>query len=252
MVRHEWVGLATNPPIKFVPNWSRLKRQGFAKMRVHAYVDGENHWIRSEDCWKKIHGPEAELDDIAHHVEGMGSAAYPDNRKPFIRLDRKGKFLWDTGYYNAVQETPFRDRFLDGAVYYTAFSGNDTDLHAVRVFIRRNGFDPQVIKERSQLAKQRENYIKQTGISEKPKGVDIGLTVRLLEDAYRHLFDVCFLFTSDVDYIPLIQAIQRIGQKVLVFGYKDGTGIYSDLEHVPDAFIDLGEYMRLYKLAEKS
>jgi uncharacterized LabA/DUF88 family protein len=66
------------------------------------------------------------------------------------------------------------------------------------------------------------------------------LTVRLLEDAYRRIFDVCYLFTSDVDYAPLIRAVQRIGQKVIVFGYRDGMGNNSELEYVPDAFIDLG------------
>ena len=216
-------------------------------MTICAYVDGESHFIRSEACWKKMHGAEAELEDIVHYAHGPCSVTYPDADKPHIRIDRRGKFFWDTFYpYVPPSQSPFHAQRINTAVYYTDFSGNDPDLHAVRVSIRKNGFDPQVIKERSQLAKHRDNRLMTDGILEKPKGVDIGLTVRLFEDAYRKLFETCCLFTSDVDFIPLIQAVQRIGQKVVVFGYKDGMGSNSDLEYVPDGFFDLGAHMRKY------
>jgi uncharacterized LabA/DUF88 family protein len=214
-------------------------------MKTYVYVDGESHFIRSDSLWKKLHGEEAGLEDIIHFDEGGASANYPDSGKPLIRLECRAKFFWDAFYPSLIRQ-PFHLRHIDGAVYFTDFSGNDPDLHAARVFIREQGFDPQVIKERSQLAKHRENRLKSEGILEKPKGVDIGLTVRLLEDSYRHIFDICYLFTSDVDYVPVIQAIQRIGQKVIVFGYKDGLGNTSDLEYIPDAFIDLGEHMQRY------
>lgn len=213
-------------------------------MRTYVYVDGESHFIRSDVCWKKLHGEEADLADIVG--KRTGGSPYPDALPPSIRLECRAKFFWDI-YYPDLVRTPFRIQPIDGAVYYTDFSGNDSELHEARVLIRRQGFDPQVIKERGHLAKQRENRLKTDGVLEKPKGVDIGLTVRLLEDSYRHIFDICYLFTSDVDYVPVIQAIQRVGQKVIVFGYKDGLGNKSDLEYIPDAFIDLGEYMQNYK-----
>ena len=56
-----------------------------------------------------------------------------------------------------------------------------------------------------------------------------------------------FLFTSDIDYLPVIQSLQRIGRKVVVFGFKDGLGANSQLEYVPDAFVELGQYMQKYK-----
>jgi len=74
--------------------------------------------------------------------------------------------------------------------------------------------------------------------------VDIGLSVRVLEDAYHNIFSSCFLFTSDIDFLPVIRVLQRIGKKVLVFGYMDGLGSRSELEYVPDAFIDLSDHMR--------
>jgi uncharacterized LabA/DUF88 family protein len=215
-------------------------------MKTYVYVDGESHFIRSDACWKKMHGEEAGLND-AMFVNDLGGVTYPDRERQAIRVEMKSKFFWDTTYTH-LAPTPWPNNIppVDGAVYFTDFSGGDVELHDARVFIRKQGFDPQVIKERSQLAKRRENWLKTEGILEKPKGVDIGLTVRLLEDSYRHIFDVCYLFTSDVDYVPVIQAIQRVGQKVIVFGYKDGLGNNSDLEYIPDAFIDLSEKMRSY------
>jgi hypothetical protein len=214
-------------------------------MKTYVYVDGENHFVRSNDYWKKLHGKEASLEDITDQQVGGGGCPYPDAKEPPIRLEYKAKFFWDTRYPNRVP-TPFHHRPIGGAVYYTVFTGGDPELLEVRKFIRKQGFDPQVIKERKQLASQRENLLNTGCILEKPKGVDIGLTVRLLEDSYRHIFDVCYLFTSDADFAPVIRAVQAVGRKVVVYGYKDGLGINSDLEYVPDGFFDLGEYMRSY------
>jgi uncharacterized protein (TIGR00288 family) len=81
------------------------------------------------------------------------------------------------------------------------------------------------------------------GVVEKAKGVDIGLSVRVIEDAYHNIFDTCYLFTSDIDFLPVVAAIQRIGKKVIVFGYMDGLGTRSKLEYVPDGFVDLSSHM---------
>ena len=39
------------------------------------------------------------------------------------------------------------------------------------------------------------------------------------------IFDVCHLFTSDADYIPVIKAMQRVGKKVVVFGASGVIGL---------------------------
>ena len=53
----------------------------------------------------------------------------------------------------------------------------------------------------------------------------------------------CFLFTSDIDYLPVIEAVRRMGKAVYVFGYGDGLGEHSRFEYVPDQFLDLGKRM---------
>ena len=106
------------------------------------------------------------------------------------------------------------------------------------------GLTPPSLK---QLADRRTHTRTDLGLLEKPKGVDIGLTVRVLEDAYHNIFDTCYLFTSDIDFLPVIRVVQRLGKKVVVFGYADGLGNRSKLEYVPDAFVDLSERIKSYE-----
>jgi hypothetical protein len=65
--------------------------------------------------------------------------------------------------------------------------------------------EPCVFPERSQRAKQRQNTLETQQLIEKPKGVDIALAVRMLEDSL-NAFEVCHLYTSDSDFLPVIQA----------------------------------------------
>jgi hypothetical protein len=167
---------------------------------------------------------------------------YPAYRAPRIRLDRATKFFWDT-FIPCLVQPPINFEPVRSGVYFTDFSGDAPGLHAAKVALRGHGFDPQVVHEVKTLAKRRQETLDRLGVIEKPKGVDIGLTVRLLEDGYRHIYDVCYLLTSDADYIPVIKAIRQLGRQVVVFGFKDGQGAQSELEYVPDQFVDLGQYM---------
>jgi len=105
--------------------------------------------------------------------------------------------------------------------------------------LRALGFEPQILKELSELTKRRSNILRSEGVIEKAKGVDIAIAVRMLEDAQRNVFQVCGLYTSDVDYIPVIEVVKRMGKAVYVFGYRSGLGRNSPLEYVPDRFVDL-------------
>jgi uncharacterized LabA/DUF88 family protein len=69
----------------------------------------------------------------------------------------------------------------------------------------------------------------------------------MLEDAYHNNYVACFLLTSDVDYLPVIQAVRRMGKQVYVLGYRGGIGVRSPFEYVPDRFVDIGEgFMKTY------
>ena len=137
--------------------------------------------------------------------------------------------------------------YMDRAVYFTSFSGSPDECYKETVLIRELGFEPYVVHEDKQLARQREAALATTNIIEKAKGVDIALTVRMIEDAYRDNYQTCHLYTSDADYLPVIEAVRRMGKQVYVFGYKDSLGKNPRLLHVPDRFVDLGEVMQRYE-----
>jgi uncharacterized LabA/DUF88 family protein len=121
-------------------------------------------------------------------------------------------------------------------------SGNEADLHNVRVRMNHFELNALVLHERKMLANQRRVRLEQGALIEKPKGVDCNIIVRMLEDA--HLYDDCNLYTSDVDYAPVIQAVRAKGKRVVVHGFKDDLGEYSQLEYVPDRFIDLAAILK--------
>jgi len=204
----------------------------------NVYVDGESHFIRSQECWKRIHG--GSLEEITNYVPVFGSVI-PAHQQvlfgPPPSVHHGAKFFWDSRFAALAQTR--RDYFIGRGVYFTACTGDENSAHQLRLFIRQQDFEPQVILELKKLADQRANLLNSVGVIEKAKGVDIGLATRLVEDAHANTFDGCLLFTSEVDFMPAIRAVRRIGKEVTVLGYRDGLSHNSPLEYEPDLFFDL-------------
>ena len=114
----------------------------------------------------------------------------------------------------------------------------------MRVQLRKYGFEPIVIREPKDQKKRRDSTLKQHCLIEKPKGCDIALATRLVADAAADLYDCCFLFTSDADFIPAVEAVRRMGKVVWVFGYKQALAERSLYLFVPDRFVDLGKKLK--------
>jgi hypothetical protein len=174
-------------------------------------------------------GESVTLKDVAERMAKRWEEVKKPEVGPPIIVEPRCKFCWGLVDLGRAPK-----------VYFTSCVGDDDLLHDLRVFIREQSFEPQIVKERSDLARQRANVLGNDGIIEKPKGVDIALSVRMLEDAQRHVFSACALFTSDVDFLPVIEAVQRMGKTVRVYGYRSGIGRNSPLEYVPEHFVDLG------------
>jgi uncharacterized LabA/DUF88 family protein len=206
------------------------------------YVDGESHFLRTEACFKDVAGGHAQLEDVTPDQNFGEAHLYPRGPVRF-RLERRAMFFWDATFPRFMGYH-FHDNRIGRAVYFTSSVGGDEELHEVRTSIRKHGFEPLVIREHKKLADQRTNLRKSEGVIERAKGVDISIAVRMLEDAYANTFDDCLLFTSDVDYMPAIRAVRRMGKQVVVLGYEEGLGKNSALEFEPDAFYDLGDIVR--------
>lgn len=222
---------------------------------VNIYIDGESHFIRSEACFHNLHSNKP-LESAVYSPPALGIMSYPNKNEtiPILRVKRECKFFWDRQYAAYLNDLGLRsiNRDIRKAVFFSSFSGNEDRLHSIRVFIREEGFEPRIIHERKQLEKRRDNQKKTSQLIYKAKGVDIGLAVRLLEDAYLGVFDECFIFTSDVDFVPAIEIVRRLGRKVYVCGYQEGLGKNSALEYIPDRFIDLEERVKSYILSPQN
>jgi uncharacterized LabA/DUF88 family protein len=195
----------------------------FMSNRVYTYVDGESHFIRCKRAWGDIHGQAASLEQLRHKADPAGHSllCVPD-----------ANVLWMT------QMAPDADRIY----YFTSISGDTSCVHRVKCHLRDHGLEPEVVHETSQLKRRRQAAREQDCLIEKPKGVDIALAVCMLES--RRHFEVCHLFTSDIDYLPVVKALRADGKLVYVHGFEDGLGQESDFLHACDGFIDLTEILQ--------
>lgn len=202
--------------------------------RMYIYVDGESHFRRSEYC---INNLGKQLEDLKALKPYLNGFPYGGDR---IRIHRAGSFFWDTHVIARQLEAVDLKR----AIYVTSCAGDEDAIHALRVHLRESEFEPIVIHEPRDLKDRRIHRLENARLIEKAKGVDIALATRLVEDSNRDLFDVCCLFTSDVDYLPAIEAVRRAGKNVYLFGFSENLSDRSPLRFVPDKFIDLGEVMK--------
>jgi uncharacterized LabA/DUF88 family protein len=195
--------------------------------RTCAYIDGESHYIRSEKAWKCIHGEDKTLAQLR----------YPDDaNNNLILLIPEAKVFWTRRFNPGVTL----------AVYFTAASGDKTAIHNIKVTLREVfDLEPHVEQEPGNLASQRANMLNSQGMIEKAKQVDIVLATRMLSDAFKDNYDEFHLYTSDVDFLPVIEKAQvDYGKRVFVYGYRNGLARESPLLYVPSRFIDLEETLR--------
>jgi len=209
---------------------------------VYLYVDGESHYIGTEKCWERLH-PGMGLERLRVKDEYCHATGFL--MVPRIRLHHESSFFWDAQLTSWLHSN---DYYVHRPVYVTSIRNDATIEHEAAKYIRDTGFEPVLIREDKEKRKQPEADLTQRQLLIKPKGVDIALTVRMMEDAQRDLFRSCFLVTSDADYLPLIEAVRRMGKHVWVVGYKnDFTKQNPRFEYVPDRCFDIGdEFMRTH------
>lgn len=216
---------------------------------VYLYVDGESHYVGSEKCWARIH-PSMPLEAMQSSiVHGTQTPSFPPH--PTVRLHKEAMFFWDQDLLRSICACYADDiggylkSEVERAVYVTSMGNSEEARHEAARYIRGSGFEPMIIQEDKMLTRQREKDLSSQQILIKPKGVDVALAVRALEDAHRDLFTMCFLVTSDADYLPLIHALRRLGKIVIVLGYKtDFTKRNPEMEFVPDYCFDLERALR--------
>jgi uncharacterized LabA/DUF88 family protein len=210
-------------------------------MKTYLFVDAENHFLRSTAVAEEIIGsPKAAramskaktrvppIHGFPEHIDGERFGWNPELQLFWdCELLSRGGLLTDLG------------ASIARAIYACSCAGDENKAHEMRVQLRDYGFEPIVVRELKNLKQQRITTREQYGLIEKPKGCDIAIATRMVADAAADLYDCCFLFTSDADFLPAIEAVRRMGKIVWVFGFASALPERSPYLYVPDRFVDL-------------
>lgn len=210
--------------------------------RAYVYVDGENHFLRSTAAAATAFGRPNAAELVAQKPFMLGAVVhFPQfNDGHRFRWRKECSFFWDSRVLSIGGGRIPSPMQIVRSVYVTACTGDAAAVHAEREFIRNSGFEPLVIQEDKAKFTGRVNTLLNSGMMEKPKGCDVALAVRMVADASNDLYDMAFLFTTDADFLPVVETVRQMGKVVYVFGFKEVLPALSPYLYVPDRFIDLG------------
>jgi uncharacterized LabA/DUF88 family protein len=189
------------------------------------FVDGENFTRRGQDVLS-----EADLRPVKESAW------------------RKDVFLWLPG---VTATTPFisPSRFYspyspkDGepparvapaatrAYYYSSTTSDEPEWTDARLTMRGNGFEPRLFKR----------------VRGRSKAVDVALATDVLTLAGEGQYDVAVIFAGDGDYVPVVEAVKRLGRHVVVgFFAAKGHGLSDELRIAADDFVDLTPHLIMH------
>ncbi len=215
-------------------------------MRAYVFVDAENHFLRScaaaEEVVKSKRAAEA-FAKAKTCVPGIRGFPHAINGQRF-GWNPDFQLFWDCYVLSRGGILTGLDVDITRAVFACSCSGDEDKIHEIRTELRRIGFEPIVLHERRDLRRRRDHAQEQRRLLDKPKGCDIEVATRMVADAAANLYDYCFLFTSDEDFMPAIKAVRAMGKIVWVFGYASVLPKRSPYLYVPDRFIDLSLELR--------
>jgi hypothetical protein len=163
------------------------------------------------------------------------AGAKPDSESRWL----KDVFLWfptQDASYPILRPIQYRSSFqgpgpeprnapyATRAYYYTSMPYDEAGkVTSARLAIRDAGFEPRVFPRRRQG---------------RSKAVDLALATDVLTLAGEEQYEVAVLFAGDGDYVPVVEAVKRLGRHVVV-GFFAGEGLSDELRIAADDFLDL-------------
>lgn len=214
-------------------------------MKTYLFVDAENHFLRATSVAEEIIGsPQAARAMSEARTRIRPIRGFPDD----IKGERFGwnpelQLFWDCELLSRGGLLTDLGATIERAVYACSCTGDEDKAHEIRVQLRSYGFEPIVVREPKNLRRKRVDSREQWGLIEKPKGCDIAIVTRMVADAAAGLYECCFLFTSDADFLPAVEAVRRMGKVVWVFGFASALPERSPYLYVPDRFVDLRDHL---------
>jgi uncharacterized LabA/DUF88 family protein len=176
--------------------------------QMMVFIDGENITMRFQDM-------------IAKGKKPRTSVFY-----------EKDIYVWDPAITKIVGKHE-----IIRATYYTYVVGDDDRLKQISNVIKtltyyKNG--------NSQLPNFLYPYIfRKSKSARNGKGVDIQMTVDILNNVHSNYVDTILLVSGDGDYLPIIKEAIRCGKQVYVAAFS--SGLNPVLKDCSDLFLDLDD-----------
>ena len=131
---------------------------------------------------------------------------------------RAGVFVWSEKLVDLTGVW-----FVPRKYYYTSLVGDESVMESTIDKLKEFGIEaPRVFKKTKGKGSKR---------------VDISLATDMLLHASRRNFNIAVLIAGDEDYVPLVEAVQLEGCRVLVWFIPDG--ISPALKRAADAYADI-------------
>ena len=137
----------------------------------------------------------------------------------------------------------------DRAYYYTSMPyENAAVVTATRLALREIGFEPKMFprrREKSKVAELPPGEERDEALARwKSKAVDLALATDVLTLAGEGRYEVAVLFAGDADYVPVVEAVKRLGRHVVLgFFAGKGHGLSDELRIAADEFVDLTSHL---------
>lgn len=178
--------------------------------RMMVFVDGENLVYRYQNMLK--------------------NSCIPDDRV----VHESDTFVWQP------RSVRCRENIVARASYYTYCTGEKERVSEITAKIKKLEFRQYDVPglNLGQLMKNLTPVVFwKSRQRARAKGVDIQLTVDVLNHVYRDHLDVVYLISGDGGYKPVIKEAMRQGKHVYVAALSDGLD--SELPLIADDFLDL-------------
>jgi uncharacterized LabA/DUF88 family protein len=125
---------------------------------------------------------------------------------------------------------------------------NAAVVTATRLALREIGFEPMMFprrREKSKVAELPPGEERDEAMARwTSKAVDLALATDVLTLAGEGRYEVAVLFAGDADYVPVVEAVKRLGRHVVLgFFAGKGHGLSDDLRIAADEFVDLSSYL---------
>lgn len=150
---------------------------------------------------------------VALFFDGKNFYRALDTHRATLEIDYDHFSEWIVG-----QVDPTDGKFV-GAYYYTGHQYDESGPGSrLGKFLKRLSYQTGYFVRREPLVKRKTTcrHCKKESKYRAEKRVDVRLAADMIHFAAANAYDICVLFSGDQDFVPAVEAVQRLGKQVYV------------------------------------